>query len=83
MSSCSAVFDYVRYDQNARDGGTNLIIHHGITNILGQTGQRVGILDVVEESYDFALLFQHLEIFEGRLQFAENGLSVSNGGLGK
>ena len=40
---------------------TNLVVHHGITNIFNQTTQLIRILDVVEKSLNLPLLCQRLE----------------------
>jgi len=37
---------------------TNLVIHHGITDILNQTTKLIHILSTVQELHNFTLLFQ-------------------------
>ena len=60
--------------------GTNLVIHHGVTNVVGQARQYIRILDVVEETRDFASLRQRLQIDESLVQFSTDltsGLNVN------
>ena len=49
--------------------GTNLIIHHGITDILNQASELVYILSAVQESCDLASLFQWGEGLKDIIQF--------------
>ena len=48
---------------------TNLIIHHGITDILDQTSKLIHILGAFQEPNDFAWLFQWDEVLENIIQF--------------
>ena len=48
---------------------TNLIIHHGITDILNQATESVHILSAVQELCDPASLFQWDEGLEDIIQF--------------
>ena len=48
---------------------TNLIIQHGIIDILGQTTKLVHIFSTVQEPCDLASLFQWDEILENIIQF--------------
>jgi hypothetical protein len=57
--------------------GTNLVIHHGVTNILSQSGQYLRILDVVEESSGSAPLCQRFQISKSIFQLPGNANSVS------
>ena len=55
---------------------TNLIIHHGIADILDQTAEFVRILGVAQKTFHFYLLFEWLEFSEDVFQFP-NGLYMS------
>ena len=55
--------------------GTNLIVHHRVTNIFSQTGQCLGILDVVEETRDFTPLLQRFQIPKNLVQFPGHPVS--------
>ena len=48
---------------------TNLIIHHGVTNILSQTTKLIHVFGTVQEPGDLASLFQQDEILENMIQF--------------
>ena len=53
----------------ARDLRTNLIIHHGITDVLGQAAKLIRILGAVQEPRDLALLFQWSEVLKDIIEF--------------
>ena len=48
---------------------TNLVIHHGITDILSQATEFIHILSAVQEPCDPASLFQWGEVLKDLLQF--------------
>jgi hypothetical protein len=48
---------------------TNLIIHHRITDILGQAAKLVYIFSAVQESRDLPPFFQRDEVLENLVQF--------------
>jgi hypothetical protein len=56
---------------NFRNVGTNLVIHHGISDVLNQTGQRFCILDVVEKTRNFSPFCDRVQDLEGLFQFPE------------
>ena len=56
---------------------THLVIHHCVANVVSQTGQCLGILDVIKESCDFAPLCQRFQIPESLFQFPANPTSAS------
>ena len=56
---------------------TNLVIHHGITDIIGQAAKLVHVLGAVQEPRDLASLFQWDEIFKNFIQFP-SGSHVSD-----
>ena len=78
MSCCSAVLRNLRHDLRGRCKSTNLVIHDGVTNIIGQASQCLRILDIVEETSDFPPLCQRFQILERLFQFPEDLVSVSN-----
>ena len=47
---------------------TDLIIHHSITDILGQTTKLIHILSAIQELRDLASLFQRDEVLENPIQ---------------
>lgn len=49
--------------------GTNLILHHGVTDILNNPVELIHILCAVYESRDPISLCQRLEFFEDTVQF--------------
>ena len=51
---------------------THQIVHHCITNIFNQAAKSIRILDVVEKTFNFALLHQRLEFLENLFQFPDN-----------
>jgi len=53
----------------ARNLRTNLIINHGVTDILDQVVKFIHVLDAVQGPCDFALLFQWSEILKNIIQF--------------
>ena len=57
------------HDLSRRCESTNLVIHDGVTNIVGQASQCLRILDIVEEASDFAPLCQRFQVFECFFQF--------------
>jgi len=59
----------------ARNSRTNLIIHHGVTDIFDQAAKFSHILGAVEEPRDFASLCQRDEILEDIIQFPKNWTS--------
>ena len=48
---------------------TNLIIHHGIADILGHPGELIYVLSAVQEPCDLASLLQRNEVSENIIQF--------------
>ena len=56
---------------------TNLVIHHGVTNLFSQTGQRLGILDIIEETRDFTPFRQQFQILEDLFEFPGDPTSGS------
>ena len=48
---------------------TNLIIHHGVANILNHAAKLIHILGAVQESRDLASLRQRSEVSENSIQF--------------
>ena len=65
-------WDGFRHTLSRRRPGTNLIIHHGVANIVSQAGQCLRIPDVVEETRDFSALCQWFQVSEGLFQFPRN-----------
>jgi len=49
---------------------TNLILHHGVTDIIDHATKLAQILYTVQEPRDFASLFQWDEILKDTIQFA-------------
>ena len=70
-------WDGFRHSLSRRRPCTNLIIHHGVTNIVGQTGQCLRILNVVEKTRDFSAFCQRFQVSEGLFQFPRNCASGS------
>ena len=60
---------------------TNLVIHHGVANVVSQTGQHPGILDIIEETRDFAPFRQRFQILENLFEFPGDPTSGSKPGL--
>ena len=58
--------------------GTNLIVHHGVANIVSQASQCLGILDVVEETRDITTLCQWFQVPEDLVQCPGNQTSEPN-----
>ena len=56
-------------DRNPR---ANLVIHHGVADILGQTAELVHILGGVQEPCDLASLCQRDEVLKDIIQFPDN-----------
>ena len=50
----------------------NLIVHHGIADILGQVIKLIHIIGAVQEPCDLASLFQWDELLENIIQFPRN-----------
>ena len=57
---------------------TNLVIHHGVANVVSQAGQCLGILDIIEETHDFAPFRQQFQILEDLFEFPGDTCSGSN-----
>ena len=57
---------------------TNLIIHHGVANILGQITKLVHIIGAIQEPRDLASLFQWDEVSESIVQFPVNCTCQAN-----
>ena len=49
--------------------GTNLIVHHGIADILSRAGELICVLGVVQEPHDLASLYEWEETSENIIQF--------------
>ena len=49
--------------------GTNLIVHHGITDILSHPSELIYVLGAVQEPRDLASLLQRNEVSENAIQF--------------
>ena len=56
-------------EADARNRGANLIIHHGIADVLDQATEFVHIPDAVQEPRDLAPLFEWDELLENTFQF--------------
>lgn len=56
-------------EADARNQGANLIIHHGIADVLDQAAKLVCILDAVHEPRDPASHFQRDEILKNVFKF--------------
>ena len=54
----------------ARALTTNLVLHHGITNIFDNAAELFHILSAVEESCDLPSLCQRQKVIEDDIQFA-------------
>ena len=67
-----------RRGPSGRHRDTNLVIHHGVANVFSQTGQRLGILDIIEESCDFAPFRQQFQISDNLVEFPGDPTSGSN-----
>ena len=50
----------------------NLIVHHGIADILGQVTKLIHIIGAVQEPRDLASLFQWDELSKNIIQFPRN-----------
>ena len=48
---------------------TNLIVHHGVANILRQVSKRIHIIGAIQEPRDLASLFKWDEVLENIIQF--------------
>ena len=48
---------------------TNLIIHHSVTDILGQIAKFIHVIGAIQEPRDLASLFQWDEVSENIIQF--------------
>ena len=53
----------------ARNPRTNLVLHHGIANILSQAAKLIHILNVVQEPRDPASSFQWDQVLKNIIQF--------------
>ena len=49
--------------------GTNLVVHHCVTNVLDRAAELVRVLGAVQEPGDFASLFQRSELSKNIIQF--------------
>ena len=58
--------------------GTNLTVHHGVTNIVSKASECLGILAVVEEMRDVATICQWLQVPKDLVQFPGNPTSGPN-----
>ena len=67
-----------RCGPSRRHSDTNLVIHHGVTNVFSQAGQRLGILDIIEEARDFAPFRQQFQISENLVELPGDSTSGSN-----
>ena len=54
---------------DARNEGTNLIIHHGITDVLNQAAKFVHIPGAIQKPRDLASLLQWDELLKNIFQF--------------
>jgi len=63
----------------ASDSGTNLIIHHGITDILDQAAKPFHIFGAVQEPCDLASPFQWGELLKNTIQFPNKRCTVRLG----
>ena len=52
-----------------RNVGANLIIHHGIADVLDQAAELVHILGTIQEPRDLPSLFQWDELLKNLFQF--------------
>ena len=68
----------VRCGPSGRHRDTNLVIHHGIVNVVSQAGQCLGILDIIEETCDFAPFRQQFQILENFFELPGGRTSGSN-----
>ena len=48
---------------------TNLIIHHGVTDVLDQAAELIRIIGTVQEPRDLASLFQWDKVLKNIIQF--------------
>ena len=62
-------WDKFRRGLSGRYRDTNLVIHHGITNVVSHAGQCLGILDIIKETRDFAPFRQQFQILENLFEF--------------
>jgi len=49
---------------------TNLVLYHGITDVLNHPAELIHILGALQELYNLALLCQWHEVFEDVVEFA-------------
>ena len=69
MSCCCAVLENFRHSSSRCRGVTNLIVYHGIADIISNTGQSLRVLDVVEEPRYFPPFCQWFQLPECLFQF--------------
>ena len=56
-------------EKGAGNPRTNLIIHHGVANVVDQTAKVIHVLGAVEEPRDLASPFQWNEVLKNTIQF--------------
>ena len=60
----------VREGEGASALETNLVFHHGVTDIFNHPTEFIHVVSILQELHNIALLFQHVEVFEHVTQFA-------------
>ena len=66
-----------RRGPSGRHRDTNLVLHHGVANVVSQACQRPGILDVIKKTRDFAPFRQQFQILENLFEFPGDPTSGS------